>query len=116
MVKDAAALIPAAAVVLAIAVATKLFCKHQQKLKKAIESANRDVSGRCLQNIPGTCSLAELPSPPALPLLGHNVALVRHGPNKLPELFQQWSEQYGDAFTITLDSVWLVLSDPKDIK
>jgi hypothetical protein len=39
MIKDTAALIPAAAVVLAIAVATKLFCKHQQKLKKVLQTS-----------------------------------------------------------------------------
>eukprot|EP00953_Heterococcus_sp_UTEX-ZZ885_P002309 1765-Heterococcus_DN1.PRE.3 len=68
MVKDIAALLPAAAVAIAIAVATKLLFKHQQKLKKA------------------------------------------------PTLIQRWSEKYGDAFTIKLDTLWLVLSDPKDIK
>jgi hypothetical protein len=37
MIVDTAALLPAAVVALAIAVATKLFSKHQQKLKKVLE-------------------------------------------------------------------------------
>eukprot|EP00953_Heterococcus_sp_UTEX-ZZ885_P006351 3880-Heterococcus_DN1.PRE.1 len=69
MTVDAAALLPAVVVILAIAVATKLFIKHQQELKKVLE----------LGAIYCTMCLAELPRPPALPLLGHNVALARHG-------------------------------------
>jgi hypothetical protein len=34
----------------------------------------------------------------------------------VPELFQRWSEQHGDAFTVKLDTRWLVLSDPKAFK
>eukprot|EP00953_Heterococcus_sp_UTEX-ZZ885_P006354 3881-Heterococcus_DN1.PRE.1 len=106
MTVDAAALLPAVVVILAIAVATKLFIKHQQELKKVLE----------LGAIYCTMCLAELPRPPALPLLGHNVALARHGFSQVPALLQQWSEQYGDAFIIKLNTLWLVLSDPKDIK
>jgi hypothetical protein len=31
-------------------------------------------------------------------------------------LIQRWAEQYGDAYTIKLRTLWLVLSDPKDVK
>eukprot|EP00953_Heterococcus_sp_UTEX-ZZ885_P020273 11348-Heterococcus_DN1.PRE.3 len=102
MIVDTATLLPAAVVVIAIVVATKLFSKHQQKLKKV--------------EFPGTRSLTELPSPPALPLLGHNVTLMRHGITDAPALIQRWSEQHGDAYTIKLRTLWLVLSDPKDVK
>jgi hypothetical protein len=33
-----------------------------------------------------------------------------------PALFQRWAEQYGDAYTVKLRTLWLVLSDPKDVK
>eukprot|EP00953_Heterococcus_sp_UTEX-ZZ885_P002315 1766-Heterococcus_DN1.PRE.5 len=122
MIKDIAALLPAAAVALAIAVATKLFFKHQQKLKKVLEleaSKCRCPRAECVLTAPvAQCTkcLAELPSPPAMRLLGHNLAVVRHGITQAPTLIQRWSEQYGDAYTIKLDTLWLVLSDPKDIK
>jgi hypothetical protein len=38
MIKDTAALLPAAVVVIAIAVATKLFFEHKLKLKKVLHS------------------------------------------------------------------------------
>jgi hypothetical protein len=37
MIVDTATLLPAVVVILAIAVATKLFAKHQQKFKKVLE-------------------------------------------------------------------------------
>jgi hypothetical protein len=111
MIKDIAALLPTAAVAMAIAVATKLFFMHQQKLKKVLQldiklcavpklsacsqyllltvdlSCTRThayarsvaVLRWLFEQFAGTKCLAELPSPPALPILGHNLAVVRHG-------------------------------------
>jgi hypothetical protein len=39
MAVDIAALLPAAVVVIAVAVATKLFAKHQRKLKKVLQAS-----------------------------------------------------------------------------
>jgi hypothetical protein len=41
MTVDIAALLPAAVAVIAIAVATKLFAKHQRKLTKVLQSLSR---------------------------------------------------------------------------
>jgi hypothetical protein len=79
-----------AVAVLAVAIAAKLAFDKRSEYKK----------------LPGTKSLSELPSPPALPVFGHVIQLMRHGVTQascLPRFdVKQWRERQLEKLSVKL--------------
>jgi cytochrome P450 len=66
------------------------------------------------KSLSGHLQIAQLPGPPGLPLVGN---LLQLSTEKLHQIFEQWSEQYGPIYKIKLGSrPVVILTGPESIQ
>merc|ERR1711874_650896 len=91
---------------------------ERQCLARCLTTSKASMTASTLQDSAGLKDFSEIPSPPALPLLGNMLDLVRHG-SRLDKYNNELQAKYGDIVRMYSPGVFghmVMLYKPREIK
>ena len=91
---------------------------ERQCLARCLTTSKSSMTAETAPNLTGLKDFEEIPSPPALPLLGNMLDLVKHG-SRLDKYNNELQAKYGDIVRMYSPGVFghmVMLYKPRDIK